>query len=128
MKRLFTIILLLILLVIAVGCAKRVSWQEIQEPKDVNLISDNELELNLNIDSDSVSQFQQLSKSEKISYVSRWSFMSTNFENKANVTNLSEAVDVKLYNSGSNNPPERFEFFFEKGQKFTVIIGGVRGG
>ena len=71
MKRLFPIILLFLLLFMAVGCAKRVSWQEIQEPKDVNLISDNELELNLNIDSDSVSQFQQLSKSEKIAYVSR---------------------------------------------------------
>ena len=48
MKRLFPIILLFLLLFMAVGCAKRVSWQEIQEPKDVNLISDNELELNLN--------------------------------------------------------------------------------
>lgn len=130
MKKMFSIIILLIMLIGVVGCARQVSsWTEMVGPGRIDTISDDAIELSLNVDSDTPTQFKRLTKAEKINYVSYWgNFMTIKFRDKTGITDLSEAVEVKVVKKPEKGSLyRRFDFYFKDGNKFTITIGGVRG-
>jgi hypothetical protein len=114
--------ILLIMLLGFSGCAKRVSsWRDIEGAK-TEITSNESMKLVFNIDSDSYTQFQRLSKANKINYISYWCLMPTDFQNKTGVTNFSEAIKVVNYDT-----ERKMVFYFNEGNNFTILIGAVRG-
>jgi hypothetical protein len=84
----------------------------------------NEMKIILNVDSTSFSDYGKLSTDDKIKFIQKWSFLTTEFKEKTGYTSTYQAESYSF----KGIKKRKMIFRFYDGSKFTVSIGGVRGG